>query len=116
MTAAPALPRTPAVGAEICVEKLIAEGNALGRLADGRVVILQGAVPGDRVVLERVSEQKGLVRALAFRIAQPSPLRVTPQCAVFGACGGCDWMMLRPEEQRSQKLAVLREVLLRTAK
>jgi 23S rRNA (uracil1939-C5)-methyltransferase len=112
----PVAPRTPAVRAEICVEKLIAEGNALGRLADGRVVILQGAVPGDRVVLERVSEQKGLVRALAFRITQPSPLRVTPHCAVFGACGGCDWMMLRPEEQRSQKLAVLREVLRRTAK
>jgi 23S rRNA (uracil1939-C5)-methyltransferase len=116
MTASAASPRTPAAGAEICVEKLIAEGNALGRLADGRVVILEGAVPGDRVVLERVSEQKGLVRALAFRVTQPSPLRVTPHCPVFGACGGCDWMMLRPEEQRSQKLAVLREVLLRTAK
>jgi len=116
LTASPASLRTPAAGAEICVEKLIAEGNALGRLADGRVVILEGAVPGDRVVLERVTEQKGLVRALAFRVTQPSPLRVTPHCPVFGACGGCDWMMLRPAEQHAQKLAVLREVLLRTAK
>jgi 23S rRNA (uracil1939-C5)-methyltransferase len=105
-----------AVGAELRVEKLIAEGNALGRLTDGRVVILQGAVPGDRVVLERVSEQKGLVRALGFRVIEPSPLRVTPHCPVFGACGGCDWMMLSPTEQRTHKLAVLREVLLRTAK
>ena len=123
MAVKPASPATPPAaarpslsGTEITVEKLIAEGNALGRLADGRVVILQGAVPGDRVVLERVSEHKGLVRALAFRITQPSALRVTPHCAVFGACGGCDWMMLTPDEQRSQKLAVLREVLLRTAK
>ncbi|MEO8182068.1 MAG: hypothetical protein ABI895_24805 [Deltaproteobacteria bacterium] len=105
-----------AVGAELRVEKLIAEGNALGRLSDGRVVILQGAVPGDRVVLERVSEQKGLVRALGFRVTEPSPLRVAPHCPVFGDCGGCDWMMLSPADQRTHKLAVLREALLRTAK
>lgn len=104
------------VGAELRVEKLIAEGNALGRLDDGRVVILQGAVPGDRVALERVSEQKGLVRALGFRVTEPSPLRVTPRCPVFAACGGCDWMMLSRADQHTHKLAVLREVLLRTAK
>jgi len=67
----PAAARPSLSGTEITVEKLIAEGNALGRLADGRVVILQGAVPGDRVVLERVSEHKGLVRARDFRITQP---------------------------------------------
>jgi 23S rRNA (uracil1939-C5)-methyltransferase len=105
-----------ALGAELRVEKLIAEGNALGRLSDGRVVILQGAVPGDRVVLERVSEHKGLVRALDFRVTEPSALRVAPHCPVFGECGGCDWMMLSPAEQRTHKLGVLREVLLRTAK
>jgi 23S rRNA (uracil1939-C5)-methyltransferase len=105
-----------ALGAELEVEKLIAEGNALGRLSDGRVVILQGAVPGDRVVLERVSEQKGLVRALGYRVTEPSPLRVAPHCPVFAECGGCDWMMLSATEQRAHKLAVLREALLRTAK
>jgi 23S rRNA (uracil1939-C5)-methyltransferase len=113
---APAAAHSALAGTELRVEKLIAEGNALGHLADGRVVILQGAVPGDRVILEQVSEHKGLVRVQAFRVIEPSALRVEPQCPVFGACGGCDWMMLSPEQQRAHKLSVLREVLLRTAK
>lgn len=113
---APAAARSSLVGTELRVEKLIAEGNALARLADGRVAILQGAVPGDRVILEQVSEHKGLVRVQAFRVIEPSTLRVEPQCPVFGACGGCDWMMLSPEQQRAHKLSVLREVLQRTAK
>jgi 23S rRNA (uracil1939-C5)-methyltransferase len=112
----PAAARSALSGTELRVEKLIAEGNALGRLADGRVVILQGAVPGDRVILEQVSEHKGLVRVQGFRVIEPSALRVEPHCPVFGACGGCDWMMLSPEQQRAQKLSVLREVLQRTAR
>lgn len=115
-TSEASLPDTALSGTEVVVEKLIAEGNALGHLADGRVVILQGALPGDRVTLERAVQTKGLVRALAHRISTPSPLRVTPECPVFSSCGGCDWMMLRASEQPAQKLAVLREALLRTAK
>lgn len=115
--AAPGTPAADALsGTELVVEKLIAEGNALGHLADGRVVILQGAVPGDEVVLEQVTVSKGLVRVLAHRVSTPSPLRVVPECPVFSECGGCDWMMLRASEQPLHKLAVLREALLRTAK
>ncbi|HEU4584018.1 MAG TPA: RsmD family RNA methyltransferase [Polyangiaceae bacterium] len=108
--------RSTLAGTELRVEKLIAEGNALGHLADGRVVILQGVVPGDRVILEQVSEHKGLVRVQAYRLIERSALRIEPHCPVFGACGGCDWMMLSPEQQRAHKLSVLREVLQRTAK
>ncbi len=103
-------------GTEVEVEKLIAEGNALARLADGRVVIVQGALPGDRITIERASESKGLVRVLAHRVSSPSPLRVVPACPVFSECGGCDWMMLRADQQPEHKLAVLREALLRTAR
>ncbi|HKO94192.1 MAG TPA: hypothetical protein VJU61_23725, partial [Polyangiaceae bacterium] len=103
-------------GAELLVEKLIPEGNALGHLADGRVVIAQGAVPGDRIELLRVSQQKGLVRALEFRVTAPSSLRVTPRCSVVQDCGGCDWMVLSREQQHASKRAILCEALLRTGK
>jgi 23S rRNA (uracil1939-C5)-methyltransferase len=102
--------------AEVLVEKLIPDGKALGRLVDGRVVIVAGAVPGDRLQLEEVSESKGLVQARAFRVLSPSPLRVSPRCPVVAQCGGCDWMVLGAEQQRLGKLAVLTEALLRTGK
>jgi 23S rRNA (uracil1939-C5)-methyltransferase len=103
-------------GTQLLVEKLIPEGNALGRLADGRVVIAQGAMPGDRIELLRVSQQKGLVRALEYRVTEPSSLRVTPRCLVVQECGGCDWMVLSREQQRASKLGMLCEALLRTGK
>jgi 23S rRNA (uracil1939-C5)-methyltransferase len=103
-------------GAELVIDKLIPEGKALGRLPDGRVVIVSGAVPGDHIALEEVSESKGLVTAQAFRLLAPSPRRVTPSCALAERCGGCDWMMLPLAEQRRHKIEILREALLRTGK
>jgi len=103
-------------GAEVVIDKLIPEGKALGRLADGRVVIATGAVPGDRIALEVVSESKGLVTARSHRLVAPSPLRVAPACGLAEQCGGCDWMLLSIAEQRHQKLHILREALLRTGK
>jgi 23S rRNA (uracil1939-C5)-methyltransferase len=105
-----------ASGREIVVEKLIPDGKALGRLADGRVVILSGAVPGDRVELGAVAESKGLVTAHSFRLLEPSSLRVAPSCGVAHRCGGCDWMVLPIDEQRRQKREILKEALWRTGK
>src|SRR5262245_17367605 len=103
-------------GAEVVIDKLIPEGKALGRLADGRVVIGSGAVPGDRIALDVVSESKGLVTARAHRLLTPSPLRGEPACALAERCGGCDWMMLSVADQRRHKLEILREALSRTGR
>src|SRR5687768_3586433 len=105
-----------ASGSELVVEKLIPDGKALGRLADGRVVILPNAMPGDRVELGAVTERKGLVEAHAFRLLQPSPLRIAASCDVAERCGGCDWMVLPIEEQRRLKCEILKEALWRTGK
>lgn len=106
----------PEMSTELIVEKFVGEGRALSRLADGRVVILEGAVPGDRVVLERAVAQKGWVKAEAFRLVSRSSGRVLPSCPVAEECGGCDWMMVAPAEQRAGKLAMLEEALARIGK
>jgi 23S rRNA (uracil1939-C5)-methyltransferase len=101
---------------EVLIEKLIPDGVALGRLSDGRVVMLNGAAPGDRVLLEEFSEKKGLVRAQRWALLDASSERVTPRCPVASECGGCDWMMLSDNEQRRSKLSLLEQALRRTAK
>lgn len=105
-----------ASGSELVVEKLIPDGKALGHLADGRVVILTNAVPGDRVELGAVVESKGLVQARGFRLLEPSPSRIAPSCDVAERCGGCDWMVLPIGEQRRLKIEILKEALWRTGK
>jgi 23S rRNA (uracil1939-C5)-methyltransferase len=103
-------------GVEVVIEKLIPDGVALGRLNDGRVVMLNGAAPGDRVVLEEFSEKKGLIKAQRWALKLASSERVQPNCPVANECGGCDWMMLSEAEQRRSKLSLLQQALRRTAK
>jgi 23S rRNA (uracil1939-C5)-methyltransferase len=103
-------------GVEVVIEKLIPDGVALGRLEDGRVVMLNGAAPGDRVLLEEFSEKKGLIRAQRWALVLASSERVQPRCPVASECGGCDWMMLSENEQRRSKLSLLQQALRRTAK
>lgn len=104
------------VGVEVLIEKLIPDGVSLGRLSDGRVVMLSGAAPGDRVVLEEFSEKKGLIKAQRWQLVEASSERVAPRCPVASECGGCDWMMLSESEQRRSKLGLLQQALRRTAK
>lgn len=98
------------------IEKLIPDGVALGRLDDGRVVMLNGAAPGDRVMLEEFSEKKGLIKAQRWALVLASRERVQPRCPVASECGGCDWMMLSEAEQSRSKLSLLQQALRRTAK
>ncbi len=65
-------------------------GDGVGRLADGQVVFVPGAVPGDHLQVQVVGKRQGVLRGQLLAIRQPSQDRVTPPCAAFGQCGGCD--------------------------
>ncbi len=71
---------------EVEIRSLSSEGDGVGRLADGRVVFVQGGVPGDRVLLDRIRAERRFVRAEIGRLLRPSPDRVTPACPHFGVC------------------------------
>ena len=61
--------------------------------ADGRVVFVRHALPGETVrALVTEDGGKSFCRADAIEILQASPHRVTPPCphAGPGRCGGCD--------------------------
>ena len=96
----------------------VAHGGHCVSRADGRVVFVRHALPGERVRVE-VTEDKGgsFCRADAVEVLEPSEHRVTPPCplAAPGGCGGCDWQHASPEYQRSLKAAVVAEQLERLA-
>jgi tRNA/tmRNA/rRNA uracil-C5-methylase (TrmA/RlmC/RlmD family) len=92
-------------------------GWCVARPADGPVVFVRHALPGERV-LARVTEiTSRLARAEAVEILAASPDRVTPPCphARPGGCGGCDWQHAALPAQRSLKAAVIRQQLRRMA-
>lgn len=96
----------------------VAHGGHCVSRAEGRVVFVRHALPGERVIAE-VTEDRGksFCRADAVQVLRASPDRVPQPCPVArpGLCGGCDWQHARPEAQHELKAQVVAEQLRRLA-
>ena len=95
------------------IQKLVAGGDGLA-FVDGKAIFVPGVLPGERVRVHVVTRRRDYDRAAVEAVITASPARVKPPCRLAGICGGCDWLHIDPEEQRRQKLAILREALRRT--
>ncbi len=101
----------------VTVERLVAGGSGLGRLADGRVVFVDGTLAGERVRAEILSEARDYVTASVSEVSVASPDRRPPPCpAVAVGCGGCAWQHLEPSAQLAAKVGIVAESLARTAR
>jgi 23S rRNA (uracil1939-C5)-methyltransferase len=98
-------------------EKMAAGGDAIARLADGRVAFVRGALPGELVNVEIVQAKKDYVRAELVEVVEPSAHRVEPPCPAHAAgCGGCPWQHVESSSQLAIKTDVVIEALKRTGK
>jgi 23S rRNA (uracil1939-C5)-methyltransferase len=89
-----------------------AEGKALARI-DGKVIFIEGAVPGDVADVMITKNKKDWAQGKATRIKEYSAERVQPFCIHFGICGGCKWQMLPYEKQLEYKEQEVRDVIKR---
>ncbi|HEY8387511.1 MAG TPA: 23S rRNA (uracil(1939)-C(5))-methyltransferase RlmD [Parasegetibacter sp.] len=87
---------------EVQVIDYAAEGKSLARL-DGKVIFIEGAVPGDVVNLRLTKNKKDWAEGTVTAITKFSEDRVEPFCQHFGVCGGCKWQMLPYEKQLKYK-------------
>lgn len=86
----------------IRVEDYAAEGRSLARV-DGKVIFIEGAVPGDVVDIQLTRNKSDWAEGHTIAINSYSPDRVQPFCDHFGVCGGCQWQMLPYEQQLKYK-------------
>jgi len=86
----------------LMVHDYAAEGKALGKV-DGKVIFIEGTVPGDIVDVLISKNKKDWAEGKAVRFHSLSSDRVTPFCEHFGVCGGCKWQMLPYEKQLQYK-------------
>ena len=71
------------------VAALDAEGRGVARNAEGKVVFVEGALPGERVEARLLHGKRSFDTARAVSILRESPARRAPRCAYFTVCGGC---------------------------
>lgn len=99
------------------IERLVAGGEALGRLSDGRVVFVEGALPQELVEIEVTQAKKDFAKARLVEVMEASPSRVQPPCPHVGrGCGGCSWQHLEPSRHLVAKVDIVRESLARVGK
>ncbi|MBK5289513.1 MAG: class I SAM-dependent RNA methyltransferase [Acidimicrobiia bacterium] len=102
---------------ELTPEKVVAGGEALARDADGRVVLVEGAIPGERVRVEIHNAKKKFARGRIVEVLAASPDRVSPPCPhVAAGCGGCDWQHIEPAAQRRLRRDIVVDALARLGK
>lgn len=99
------------------IERLVAGGDAMARDTDGRVVFVDGALPGETADVEFIEEKRDFARARLRSVAVASAQRVTPPCAhVAEGCGGCNWQHLVASAQHDAKVDIVREAFARTGR
>lgn len=100
---------------KVSVEDYAAEGKALSRV-DGKVIFIEGAVPGDVVDVRLGKNKKDWAEGKVTLVHQYSTDRVDPFCEHFGVCGGCKWQMLPYEKQLQYKQQEVEQHLKRIGK
>lgn len=95
----------------LTIEKLVAGGRGLGRLADGCTVLVGGVLPGEEVRVLTSRRHRHYLEAELKEIITPSPQRRSPPCPWFGRCGGCDWQQAEYPAQLAAKQQILVELL-----
>ncbi|NBO58597.1 MAG: 23S rRNA (uracil(1939)-C(5))-methyltransferase RlmD [Chitinophagia bacterium] len=92
-----------------------AGGKSLAK-KDGKVIFIEGAVPGDVVDVQLHKNKKDWAEGVVHRFHQFSAERVKPFCKHFGVCGGCKWQMLPYEKQVFYKQSEVEQHLKRIGK
>ena len=90
--------KKPVVLENVLVENYAAEGKSLARV-DGKVIFIEGTVPGDIVDIQLTKSKKDWAEAYPLTFKTYAENRVTPFCKHFGVCGGCQWQMLPYDKQ-----------------
>lgn len=101
--------------ASLHIEAMSSEGLGIAK-PDGKVVFVNGAIPGDEVAARVVYAKKAYEEANTTEIIQSSADRVDPFCSHFGICGGCKWQYAKYNAQLAYKENIVDSAFERLAK
>jgi 23S rRNA (uracil1939-C5)-methyltransferase len=98
----------------LTIESLSHEGRGIAR-HHGKTCFVTGALPGETVEARLVHRKARLEEYDTVTVLEASADRVTPPCALYEQCGGCDLQHLDAGGQIAHKQLSLLEQLFRQA-
>ena len=93
------------------VESLDLEAQGVAHNAEGKVVFIEGALPGEEVQVAVTRRKSNWEQASVTALRRESSQRVTPRCRFFGTCGGCKMQHFHVGAQLAVKQRVLEDNL-----
>ncbi|MGB3696533.1 MAG: TRAM domain-containing protein [Gordonia sp. (in: high G+C Gram-positive bacteria)] len=92
-----------------------ANGGAGIARRDGRVVFVEGALPGEEVIAQLTDDSHAAyAKARVTRVVAPAPQRIEPRCpAAAAGAGCCDLSFVEPDYARELGAQTLADVLRR---
>jgi len=100
----------------LSIDALDAEGRGVARNPEGKVVFVEGALPGERAAVSVFQKKRNFDSARASSILEPSSGRREPRCPHFGVCGGCATQHADERTQMAAKQRWLEDNLERIGK
>ena len=93
------------------VESLDLEAQGVAHRADGKVVFIEDALPGEEVRVSVNRRKNNWEQATMTERRRDSSQRVEPGCTFFGLCGGCKMQHFHASAQVAVKQRVLEDNL-----
>ena len=93
------------------IESLDLEGQGVAHDAGGKVVFVEGALPGEEVQVRVQRRKNNWEQAAMTARRRESAQRTQPRCPHFGTCGGCKMQHLHLGAQIAVKQRALEDAL-----
>ncbi len=87
------------------------QGMGIGKDPEGKVYLVQDAVPGDLMDIEVKKHRSRLGTGRPIKLTEASSWRTSPFCSHFGVCGGCKWQHMSYEGQLAYKFKNVTDAL-----
>ena len=93
------------------IESLDLEAQGVAHNAEGKVVFVEDALPGEEVRVAVRRRKNAWEQASLVELRAESAQRVVPRCRHFGVCGGCKMQHLDVAAQVAVKQRALEDAL-----
>jgi len=100
---------------DLLITGIADRGRVVGRTAEGQVVFVDSAAPGDVVDALILRKKKSFLQGKTMHVSKYSIHREEPFCAHFDDCGGCKWQHISYAQQLQGKQQVVENVIQKLA-